>query len=80
MPSRTIRLTVNIPENVAEQTAKIASARKISRSKLVVECLRQAIAERDRQMLIEGYKAMAQEHREFARFSENAARETLPDW
>jgi hypothetical protein len=35
---------------------------------------------RKRQLLRDGYKAMAKEHSDFAKLSEDAAKEALPEW
>ncbi len=75
-----VRLTASIPKYIAEQTNEIAAARNLSRSKLISECLKAMIEERNRQLLADGYKAMAEEHKRFATLSEDAAKEALPTW
>ncbi len=80
MVTETVRLTVNVPKYIAQQAYEIAAGRKLSRSKLVSECLLAMIEERKRQLLAEGYKAMAKRHEEFAQLSESAAKEALPEW
>lgn len=74
------RLTASIPQDIIEGTDEIAAATKTSRSKIIADCLRAMIEVRKRQLLREGYKAMAKEHSDFAKISEDAAREALPEW
>jgi metal-responsive CopG/Arc/MetJ family transcriptional regulator len=74
------RLTASVPQDIIDGTDEIATATKSSRSKIIAECLRERINARKRQLLIEGYKAMAKEHEAFAILSEDAAREALPEW
>ena len=80
MVTETVRLTASVPKYIAEQASKIAARRKLSRSKLISECLLAMIEEGKRQLLAEGYKAMAKRHEEFAQLSESAAKEALPEW
>ena len=74
------RLTASIPQDIIEGTDEIAAATRTSRSKIIADCLREMINVRKRQLLIDGYKAMAKEHSDFAKISETAVREILPDW
>lgn len=80
MVTRMKRLTATVPQDIIESTDEIAAATKSSRSKIITDCLREMINARKRQLLIEGYKAMAKEHSDFAKLSENAAKEALPEW
>lgn len=80
MVTKMVRVTANIPKHLAEQADEIAATRKLSRSKLISECLLTMIEERNHQLMVEGYKAMAEEHKYFATLSESAAKEALPAW
>lgn len=80
MVTRMKRLTATVPQDIIESTDEIAAVTKSSRSKIITDCLREMIKIRKRQLLIEGYKTMAKEHSEFAKLSEEAAREALPGW
>ena len=80
MTTRMVRLTASVPKDIAEEADQIATSRGLSRSKLISECLRELIEARKSQLLRDGYKAMAKAHEEFARLSEDAAREALPPW
>lgn len=80
MTTQVRRLSLSIPKNIVSEIDEIANARKLSRSKLISECLKDMIEKEKRELLIEGYKAMANEHNEFALLSSQAAKEILPSW
>ena len=80
MVTKIVRITANVPRHIAERADEIAATRKLSRSKLVSECLLMMVEERERELLIEGYKVMAKKHEEFAKLTNYAAREALPEW
>ncbi len=80
MTTKMKRLTVSVPRDIIEITDKIAIAAKTSRSKIISDCLKEMIDKRKRELLVEGYKALAKEHIEFTKVSENAANQALPDW
>jgi len=73
-------VSVSIPLNLIAQVDEIADAMNINRSKLISNLLKEFVSKRKDALLIEGYKAMAEQHREFAELSVNAAREALPPW
>ena len=74
------RLTASVPQDIIKGTDEIAAATKTSRSKIITNCLQEMINSRKQQLLREGYKAMAKEHSDFAKLSEDAAKEVLPEW
>ena len=80
MVMRMGRLTASVPQDIIEGTDEIAAATKSSRSKIITDCLREMINARKRQLMIEGYKAMAKEHSDFVKLSEDATKEVLPEW
>ena len=80
MATQIMRLSVSIPRNLIKETDEIANAKNLSRSKLISKCLEKMIEKEKRELLIEGYKAMAKEHNDFAKLSMKAAREVLPPW
>ena len=80
MTTRMGRLTASVPQDIIEGTDEIAAAKKSSRSKIITDCLREMIKARKRQLLRDGYKTMAKEHSDFAKLSEDAAKEVLPGW
>jgi len=80
MATQMARLSASVPKYIIDETEKIAAMRKLSRSKLISECLEEMIRNRRRQLLVEGYKAMAEKHNDFAKLAQNAAEEVLPPW
>ena len=80
MTTQVMRLSLSISKNTVNEIDEIANARKLSRSKLISMCLEEMLEKEKRELLIEGYKAMAKEHSKFAVFSSRAAKEVLPSW
>ncbi|OGO20222.1 MAG: hypothetical protein A2Z15_01175 [Chloroflexi bacterium RBG_16_50_11] len=80
MTTRTIKLSLSMPQNVVFGVDAIASKKKLTRSKLISKCLEEMLEKEKNALLIEGYKAMAKEHSEFAEFSSSAAKKILPSW
>jgi mRNA interferase MazF len=78
MNTETVRVIANVPKEIAEQADQIARTRKLSRSKLITECLRQMIEQRKNELMAEGYDAMAEKHREFAKLAENGYKDVVP--
>lgn len=76
--NHTVRLTISLPHNLVSFTDEIASERKISRSKVVSECLNEFAQKRNLELMEEGYKAMAEENRLLAEQSLPIALETWP--
>ncbi len=77
MATETVRVIANVPKHIAEQANEIAHTRKLSRSKLITECLMEMIQQRQNDLLAEGYKAMAEKHKEFAKLAENVYQEVV---
>jgi metal-responsive CopG/Arc/MetJ family transcriptional regulator len=80
MTTKTIKLSLSIPQNVVFGVDAIANKRKLTRSKFISECLQEILEKEKKELLAEGYKAMAKEHTEFAMLSSHAAKEALPAW
>ena len=80
MVTQMVRLSATVPKYIIDEIDEIATVSKLSRSQLISECLKEMIQRRKQQLLVEGYKAMAEQHKEFASLSQDAAREILPDW
>jgi hypothetical protein len=72
-----VRLTVSLPKDKALLVREKARSKKVTISRYLGECVDRRVAEDERLLMIEGYKARSQEHREFARLAEDAARELL---
>jgi metal-responsive CopG/Arc/MetJ family transcriptional regulator len=75
MVIRAEKLTISLPSDLIELTDAIAKERRISRSKVVSECLREMAAKRLEAQMIEGYKAMAKANLKFAEDSIHLANE-----
>ncbi|MDO8687699.1 MAG: hypothetical protein Q7K41_03825 [Dehalococcoidales bacterium] len=74
------RITISLPKDMISFADKIANERGIGRSKVISLWL-QEIAEQHRLAeLEEGYKAMAEEHRQFAAMALASAHEVVPEW
>ncbi len=74
------RITVSLPKYVCESATSMATERKISRSQLIselVEAEQKRIVERE---LVEGYAALAEEHRRFAEAAMATASEVWPSY
>ncbi len=80
MTTQSLRLSLSVPKDIVSGVDAIASEKKLTRSKLISKCLEEMIEKEKRELLIEGYKAMAKEHVEFAKLSSHAAKEVLPSW
>ena len=77
---RTAKLTVSLPRELILLADQIAKEKKISRSKVVSACL-QELAEKQRVAeMVEGYKAMAKEQKQFAAMASEIEHEVLPEW
>ncbi len=80
MVTQKVRLSATVPKYIVDETDEIASESNLSRSQLISDCLKEMIQSRKRKLLADGYKAMAEQHKEFASLSQDVAREILPDW
>ncbi len=74
MVTETTRMSVYVPRRLADFTEKLASERKTSKSGIIVKCLESLEKEREESLMIEGYKALADEQRLIAKiaFSEQS--------
>lgn len=75
----TQRITITLPARLAQEVRKEARKGKRSVSSVVAEALAKREEERIRQLMIEGYKAMAEENERMAEEFLPAAAEALPD-
>ncbi|MBM3119318.1 MAG: ribbon-helix-helix protein, CopG family [Chloroflexi bacterium] len=74
------KLTISLPKDLIALTDKIAKERGISRSKVVSACLQEFAEKRLRAEMEEGYRAMAEEQKRFAKMSFELQRRTVPKW
>lgn len=65
--SHTARLTISLPRDLISFADEVASERKVSRSKVVSDCLSEFARKRKMELMKEGYKAMAKENLEIAK-------------
>ena len=78
--SQVAKLTISIPRSLISFADKVADERRISRSKVISSCLQEFAEQRRLAELEEGYKAMAEEHRQFAAVALALAHEVVPEW
>jgi len=78
--SQVVKLTISVPRDLISFADKVASKDKISRSKVISNCLSELARKHKIQLMEEGYKVMAEEHRQFAAVALALAHEVVPDW
>ncbi len=66
MTTKVEKLTITLPKYLISFADEVAAEEKISRSKVVSNCLRELARKRTIELMEEGYKAMAEENKEFA--------------
>lgn len=69
MATQVAKLTISLPKNLILLADEVASERKISRSKVVSDCLNEFAQKRTMELMEEGYKAMAKENSDFAKLA-----------
>ncbi len=77
---QTAKMTISLPRELIAFADEIARKKRISRSKVVSECLRELYEKRLYEELKEGYLAMADEHKQFAEMAIKIAHEVVPEW
>lgn len=78
--SKSAKLTISLPRNLISFADMLAKEGNTSRSGAIATILQELAEERERAAMIEGYKAMAEQHREFAAMTLPLANEVLPEW
>lgn len=73
------KVTISLPRNVIAFADELANERKISRSKVISACLRDFAEQRRLAELEEGYRAMAEENRKFAKMAFELQRKVVTD-
>jgi len=76
----TAKITISLPKELISLADRLAEEKKISRSKVVSECLSRFARQEWQARMEQGYLAMAEEHQEFAELTAEVASESLPDW
>lgn len=64
--SRSVRLTISLPEELADYTAELAARQNVARSRVIAAIITSSKEEAFRQAMKEGYLAMADEMLETA--------------
>jgi metal-responsive CopG/Arc/MetJ family transcriptional regulator len=80
MTSRVEKVTVSLPRDLVRFADEVARETKTNRSRVVSSCLREHAERRLRERMEQGYKAMAEENREFAKVAADLAHEVVPEW
>ncbi len=78
--SEVAKLTISLPRNLISFADKLSKERNTSRSGAIASILQEWAEERERAAMIEGYEALAEQHREFAAKALPLANEVLPEW
>jgi len=75
-----IRLSITVKPELKKVADEIAKENKITRSKLISQCLEELSHKRKEELLIKYYKAMAKEHRNFAKQSAGVIQNIAASW
>ncbi len=78
--SESAKLTISLPRSLISVADMLAKERNTSRSGAIAIVLQESADERERAAMIEGYKAMSAQNREFAAMTLPLANEVLPEW
>ena len=78
--SQVAKLTITVPRSLISFADQVANEKRISRSKVISSCLQEFAEQRKLAELEEGYKVMAEEHRQFAAVALALAHEVVPEW
>ena len=78
--SESVKLTISLSRSLISFADTLAKERNTSRSGAIAIVLQESAKERERLAMIEGYKAMAEQHREFTAMTLPLANEVLPEW
>jgi len=71
------KLTISLPHELVQLTDAIAKQRKVSRSKVVSECIREMARKKLEEEMIEGYKTMTKANLKFAEESIHLAKDIV---
>lgn len=67
--SKVAKITISLPRDLLDVADRLAKERAVSRSSVIAQLLRQEERARIEALMIEGYKAMAEENRKLAQES-----------
>ena len=77
MADGAVKVTVSLPHHLVAVADEVAQENRTSRSKVISVCLQNLAAERLRQEMAEGYKALAGDNLRFAEGVVDSADEVL---
>lgn len=77
---KTAKMTVSLPQELISVADRVARERKTSRSKVVSDCLKDLAEKKRAAEMMEGYKVMAKQQKQFAGVASKVAGEVLPEW
>jgi len=77
---RKVQLSATVTPELKVLVEKIADENNAKVSWVVSQCLEELAQRRTTALMEEGYKAMAEEHKQFAKLSAKAASEVIPAW
>lgn len=77
---RKVQLSVTVRPELKELAEKIAKENNTTPSGMVSKFLEEIARKRTIEIMEEGYRAMAKEHKQFAKLSAKAASEVVPPW
>lgn len=80
MTTRVLKLSISLPKRLIAIADEVASEEKISRSKVVSRCLEELAHSRREKLMIEYYKTMAKEHRDFTHKSARVIQDIVSSW
>ena len=80
MVIQTTRLTITIKPELKAVADEVAKENKTSRSKVISLCLEELARNRKEKLMIKYYKAMAREHRDFAKKSAKVIQNIASSW
>ena len=77
---RKTRMSITVEPALKEAAEEIARENNTTPSGIISQCLEELSRRRMMALMEEGYKAMAEEHKQFAKLSAKAASEVVPAW
>ena len=80
MTAQVQNVTITLPRDLVALTDELARETKTNRSKVISSCLGDIAQKRFHAEMEEGYRVMAEEHRQFAEITSAIAHEVVPEW
>jgi metal-responsive CopG/Arc/MetJ family transcriptional regulator len=80
MATQLEKITVSVPSHLKTLADQVARENRISRSKVVSNCLNELAEKRRITLMEEGYRVMAEEHERFAETASKISLEVILPW